>query len=153
MGYDAVAIRRATIKDAEQISALTDAAYAQWAALIGHAPLQMTANYVDAIATHVVDVLDDDGVMYGVLELVSEDAYALIENIAVHPDHQGRGLGRILLKHAESTAQTLGYSEIQLFTNALFTSSLRFYEAHGYLVLEESTIIPGSITVHLHKML
>jgi N-acetylglutamate synthase-like GNAT family acetyltransferase len=153
MGYDAVKIRHATIEDAEQISALTDAAYAQWVQLIGPAPLPMTTNYVDAISSHVVDVLENDGVMFGVLELVSEDAHALIENIAIHPDHQGRGFGRRLLKHAEKTAQKLGHSEVRLYTNALFTSNLKFYEAQGYSILETSALIPGSITVHLHKTL
>ena len=153
MDYDVVVIRRATIKDAELISALTDTAYAQWAPLIGRAPLPMTTNYVDAIASHVVDVLENDGLMCGVLELVLEVEHVLIESIAIHPDHQGNGLGGRLLKHAENTARTLGHPEVRLYTNASSTSNLRFYEAHGYSVLEESAMIPGSITVHLHKML
>lgn len=152
-GYDALIIRPATVKDAEQISALTDKAYAQWVPLIGRAPLSMKTNYVEAIATHLVYVLEDGGVMCGVLELFSDEGYALIENIAVHPDHQGRGLGRMLLMHAENMARTLGHSEVRLYTNALFTSNLGFYDAHGYSVLEESAMIPGSITVHLNKLL
>lgn len=146
-------IRRATIEDADHISALTDAAYAQWVPVIERLPLPMTINYVEAIAMHIVDVLEVDGVIRGALELVSEDGHALIENIAVHPGHQGRGLGRVLLDYAEQTARALGHSEVRLYTNALFTSNLHFYDANGYSVLEESAMIPGSITVHLHKIL
>lgn len=153
MDYDAVAIRRATLGDVEQISALTDAAYAQWVPLIGREPLPMTTNYDDAIATHIVAVLENDGVMCGVLELISEKDHVLIENIAVHPDHQRRGLGRTLMNHAESTAGELGHPEIRLYTNAFFRSTLQFYDVLGYSVLETSAMIPGSITVHLHKMI
>lgn len=152
-GHDVVGIRHATIKDAEHISKLTDAAYAQWVPLIGRGTLPMATNYVEAIAKHTVDVLEDDGVICGVLELVSENMHVLIENIAVHPDHQGRGLGRMLLRHAEKTAGTLGHSEVRLYTNALFTSNLGFYDARGYSVLGKPAMIPGSITVQLHKML
>lgn len=153
MGYNAVAIRRATPEDVEQIGALTAAAYAQWVPVMGREPVPMATNYVDAIAKHIVAVLENDDVMCGVLELVSEKDHVLIDNIAVHPDQQRRGFGRTLMNHAESTARALGHSEVRLYTNALFTSKLQFYDALGYSVLETSVMIPGSITVHLHKML
>ena len=102
---------------------------------------------------HVVVVLEDDDVICGVLELVSEDTHIFIENIAVHPGHQGRGLGCMLLTHAEKRPERWAIQKSGSIQTRLFTSNLGFYDTNGYSVLEESIMIPGCITVHLHKML
>lgn len=113
----------------------------------------MLTKFTETIETHIVDLLEVRGQLYGLIELVPEDDFLLIENIAVHPNQQGKGLGRLLLEHAEASAHALGFSEIRLYTNAAFTSNLTFYTAYGYAELERSIMIPGSITVHMNKML
>lgn len=147
-----ILIRRATLADTENIQNLIQIAYAPWAAMTGCNPLP-TLTHTEIRETHIVDLLEDGGQLCGVIELVPEDDYLLIENIAVHPNQQGKGLGHLLLEHAETSACVLGFVEIRLYTNAAFTSNLIFYAAHGYAELERSIMIPGSITVHMNKML
>ena len=146
-------MRRATLTDAESAHDLSQLAYAQWVPVIGREPLPMTVDYDEAIRTHIVDLLEDAGTLCGLIELVPQDTHLLIESIAVHPDHQGKGHGTLLLEHAEATATQLGFIELRLYTNAAFISNLKFYADHGYVELERSILIPGSITVHMNKKL
>lgn len=148
-----ILIRRATIADAGDIQNLTQMAYAPWADVIGQDQLPMTTNYIEMIETHTVDVLECKGDMCGVLELVSEETHVLVENIAVHPDQQGKGFGRMLIEHAEAFAFAQGIKGMRLYINAMFTSNLAFYEACGFVELERSDLIPGSITIHMNKTL
>lgn len=141
------------VDDAPVIENLTRLAYEKWVPMIGRAPLPMTTNYTEAINVHIVDVLERNGELYGAIELVREDDHLLIENIAVHPDQQRQGIGSLLLGHAERSACAFGLLEVRLYTNALFTTNLMFYAKNGYAELERSTVIPGSITVYMNKML
>lgn len=146
-------IRRATFADTCDVYELTQLAYARWRSVIGQKPLPMDDDYMDTMDTHIVELLEDDGVLCGVLELLEEEKYLLIENIAVHPNHQGKGCGRLLLEHAERCARELRFSEIRLYTNAAFTENLAFYAKNGYAELERSNLIRGNITVHMNKIL
>lgn len=51
-----------------------------------------------------------------------------ILSIAVSVDYQGLGIGKILMIDAESTAEKLGFSQIELSVSPDNTSAVRFYE-------------------------
>jgi ribosomal protein S18 acetylase RimI-like enzyme len=57
----------------------------------------------------------------------------LLENVAVHPDAQGRGLGRDLLALADREAVRQRMTEIRLYTNEVMTENLAYYPRHGYV--------------------
>ena len=132
---------------------LTRAAYAKWVPLIGREPIPMTADYDRAVVEHLVDLYEDDGQLLALIELIPSQDHLLIENLAVHPDHQGTGLGDSLLRHAENVAHSLGFTEIRLYTNAMFTANIAFYTKRGYQEYDRVEFIPGSIAVHMHKPL
>jgi ribosomal protein S18 acetylase RimI-like enzyme len=73
-----------------------------------------------------------DGAIVGLLVLVVYPGYLLIENIAVQPSAQRRGIGSRLLLLAEDEARANGLSEIRLYTNEGMTENLAFYPRHGY---------------------
>jgi GNAT superfamily N-acetyltransferase len=74
--------------------------------------------------------------------------HLLIENIAVRPDQQGKGL-----RHAESVARSLGFAEVQLYTNATFASNVAFYAKRGFQEYRRGTMVAGSTTVFMRKQL
>ena len=74
----------------------------------------------------------------------------MIENVAVAPVFQGRGLGRHLLTHAEQLALDLGYAEVRLYTNKMFEANVRLYLAVGYRIDREETSALG-VTVYMSK--
>jgi GNAT superfamily N-acetyltransferase len=144
-------LRRATPADANAVRHLSRAAYAKWVPLIGRESLPMTADYDWAIANHVVDLLEDGGQLLGLIEMIHEEDHLLVENIAVRPDQQGKGLGDRLLLHAEEIGRSFGVEEVQLYTNAAFTSNIAFYAKRGYEEYRRGVIVPGTTTVFMRK--
>jgi ribosomal protein S18 acetylase RimI-like enzyme len=118
-----VAIRPAVLADAPRIRDLTRAAYAKWVALIGREPLPMQADYERAVAEHTIDLLIVDGALAGLVETMLQPDHLWIENVAVAPEQQGRGVGRLLLDHAERRALRSGRTEVRLLTNQAFAGT------------------------------
>jgi N-acetylglutamate synthase-like GNAT family acetyltransferase len=145
--------RRAKTNDAAAVRALTRAAYAKWVPLIGREPLPMAADHDRAIKEHIIDLWEEEGELLALIETVPKRDHLLIENLAVRPDQQGKGLGETLLRHAEDLARTLGLAEVRLYTNAAFAANLAFYAKRGYREVLRDTMVPGSIAVHMAKFL
>jgi len=125
-------LRRAVAADAPAITELVVAAYRHYEPLIGRTPLPMLAHYEDAVRQHEVWVLVADGELVGVLELEPRADHLWIENVAVLPAWQGRGLGRRLMLHAEDEARAHGLGEIGLLTNERYAANIAMYTRYGY---------------------
>jgi ribosomal protein S18 acetylase RimI-like enzyme len=95
--------------------------------------------------------LEEGGQLLALIEMIPQKDHLLIENIAVQPDQQGKGFGDRLLRHAEGIARSLGFEEMQLYTNAAFTSNIAFYAKRGYDEYRRGSIIPGTTTVFMRK--
>jgi N-acetylglutamate synthase-like GNAT family acetyltransferase len=144
-------VRRAGIDDVYAIRELSRAAYAKWVPLIGREPWPMTADYGRAIAEYVIDLLEENGRLVALIELIPRADHLLIENVAVQPEQQGKGLGERMLRHAEDVARSMNYTEIRLYTNAVFAANIAFYSKRGYQEYERGTMVPGTVAVHMKK--
>lgn len=145
-------LRQGVATDAPAIRELTRAAYAKWVPLIGREPKPMTADYDEAVRRHRFDLLYVDATLAALIETIREADHLLIENVAVSPSCQGRGLGRKLMAHAEAAAASQGLGEIRLYTNKLFAENIRLYGRLGYRVDREEELT-GGIAVHMSKRL
>jgi GNAT superfamily N-acetyltransferase len=147
----ALQLRRATAADATNVHALTRTAYAKWVPIIGREPIPMTADYDRAVVDHIIDLWEENGELLALIEIVRGSGHLSIENIAVRPDQQGKGLGSKLLDHAEKLALSLGLDELRLYTNAAFASNLSFYSRRGYQEYQRGSRLPGSVTIFMRK--
>ena len=147
-----IEIKRAAPGDAQAIAALTDAAYAKWVPLIGRKPKPMTADYAIAVRQHMIDLLYLDGILAALVELIPQPDCILIENLAVSPDFQGKGLGRHLMAHVERMAAAHGRRRVELYTNKLFAENIGFYQALGYGIDSEEPF-RGGFVVYMSKQL
>ncbi len=126
-------LRRAEPTDASALASCVDAAYRHYIPRIGKPPGPMLADYAEEIARHQVWVAEAEQQIIGGLVLMAETDYLLLDNIAVHPDHQGRGVGRALLELAEAEALSQGYRELRLYTHETMTENIALYTRTGWV--------------------
>lgn len=143
-------LRQAVAADAASVRSLTRAAYAKWVPLIGREPLPMGADHEAAIRDHRVDLAIVDGQLGGLIETIRWPDYLWIENVAVDPAFQGRGIGRVLMAHAETLAAAWGLGTLRLFTNQKFAANVALYTRLGYRIDREE-VLPSAVAVHMSK--
>jgi len=147
---NALTLRRAVAADAAAVRTLTRAAYAKWVPVVGREPKPMQADYERAIAEHRIDLALLGAELAGLIETIEQPDHLLVENVAVAPAFQGRGLGRRLMMHAESLAAASGRAEIRLYTNSRFTENIALYRRLGYRIDREEQL-PHGVAVHMSK--
>lgn len=113
----------------------------------------MNADYAVAVERHRFDLLYLDGVLAGLVETIDDGDSLLVENVAVDPGFQGRGLGSRLMAHAEDIARSLGHRRMTLYTNQRFAENIELYLRLGYSVDREEDIGAGTVRVDMSKML
>lgn len=129
---DASSIRRAQPSDAAGMQHCAEAAYRHYVDRIGKPPGPMLDDYAAVIDRHQAFVATRDDVIVGLLVLIETGSGLLLDNVAVHPEQQGTGLGRRLLELAESAARIRGYRHLELYTHALMHENIALYERIGY---------------------
>jgi GNAT superfamily N-acetyltransferase len=145
-------IRRAEPADLDAVRACVRAAYALYVPRMGREPAPMRADYNALIERREVWVACEEDGLEGVLVLRAGPDSLLLENVAVDPAKQGRGIGRALLGFAEQHARDLGLFEIVLYTNELMTENLRLYPRLGY-VETDRRVEDGYSRVYFRKVL
>ena len=130
------AIRRAAAGDAAAAAEITSAAYRPYIERIGREPAPMGADFDALIGAGAVWLATEDGRVVGVLVLRMQETALLLESVAVDPAHQGHGIGRSLIDHAEQVARDAGLSAVDLYTNAHMTENLRLYPSLGYDLID-----------------
>jgi GNAT superfamily N-acetyltransferase len=140
-------VRSAVPADRGAVERAVLAAYGHWAEVIGMRPLPMDADYGRLIGEGHVFVV---GPADGLIVLVPEDGVLLVENVAVRPSSQGRGVGRSLLAFAERRARVLGLPALRLYTNEKMTSNISLYTSLGYRETARE-LHAGRHTVHMRK--
>ena len=152
-------IRPATAADVPAVKAVTDAAYTHYTERIGRVPQPMEADHAANVAegrVFVAELHDDGGAgtarVAGLVVLEPRADHLYLDTVAVHPDAQGAGLGRLLLEFAEDRARELGLPEIRLFTNAMMWENQKIYPRLGYETVERRVTGPYD-RIHYRKRL
>ena len=140
-------IRKAKVDDAKGLKNCMDLAYSKYLdRLEGERLPPMDVDYEAEISSFPVWVVESDGKIVGGLILMFEDDQATLANVAVHPDFQGTGLGRMLMDLVESEAKHRGYTEMRLATHVLLSENISFYLHLGW-----SEIGRDSTRVYMRK--
>jgi ribosomal protein S18 acetylase RimI-like enzyme len=126
-------IRLAAETEAESVQQVVHAAYRHYVARIGKPPGPMLDDYAARIADGQVWVLEDAGRIAGILVLDEQADRFLLDNVAVRPECQGSGFGRVLMEFAEAEARRRGWPEIVLYTHVLMTENQALYKRLGYV--------------------
>jgi len=127
-----ITIRPAAGPDADTVRLITAEAYRHYVPRIGREPAPMLTDYAGAVRAGQAWVAEDDGQAVGIMVVELRPDHLLVENIAVRPAAQGRGVGRQLLARAEELAVELGHNEVRLYTHETMTENIAYYPRRGY---------------------
>jgi ribosomal protein S18 acetylase RimI-like enzyme len=125
-------LRRAHAEDAQAVASLVGAAYGHYVDRIGFPPRPMTDDYTQVIRSKQVTVAETETAIVGVIVLGADDEGFFIDNVAVHPSHHGRGVGRALLQFAEVEARRAGFDSVYLYTHEGMIENIDLYSRIGY---------------------
>jgi GNAT superfamily N-acetyltransferase len=125
-------IRLAVKEDGERLAAIIDAAYTLYIPRIGGKPGPMLEDYADLAAKELAHVWEERGEIVGLVVLIDGDGFLLLDNIAVAPEAQGKGIGGRLLAFVEAEALRRGFAELRLYTNEKMTENLTLYPKLGF---------------------
>ncbi len=128
-----VVLRAADGDDVAAIEAIVQAAYAVYLPRMGKPPGPMLDDYQALVAEDRVTVAEDAGRVVGLIVLLPEADHLLLDNVAVAPAGQGRGLGRRLIDFAEAEARRLGFGEVRLYTHVTMTENIALYGRLGFI--------------------
>jgi ribosomal protein S18 acetylase RimI-like enzyme len=132
-GSSGVSLRPARMADVPTLSALVRAAYSHYVERLGGPPRPMTDDYAEVVRNHQVTVAERGGEILGLVVLRVDDEGFFVDNVAVDPAHQGIGVGKALLEHAEIAARHAGFHSIHLFTHERMVENLALYARIGYV--------------------
>jgi ribosomal protein S18 acetylase RimI-like enzyme len=125
-------VRPAGPEDAAAIRDLVRASYARYIERIGKEPAPMLEDYAALIGAGEVWVSVEGEEVLGVLVMRPAEDHLFVDNVAVAPDHQGKGLGRELMTFAEARARKDGQPEIRLYTNEKMRENVAVYAKLGF---------------------
>ncbi len=125
--------------DAGEVLTIQRAAFVSEALIYGDPDMPPLVQTLEELAAELETadgwVARIDGRLVGAIRTREAHDLLLIGRIAIAPDMQGEGIGRLLLETAEAHASA---SEAELFTGSLSEANIRLYERCGY---RESTRI------------
>jgi ribosomal protein S18 acetylase RimI-like enzyme len=148
-----VIIEPALRSDAEAILALQKLAYQSEAALYNDydiPPLRQTLEEIEAELTdHVFLKAVASGELVGSVRARQVGEACQVGRLIVDPAHQGRGIGRLLMRAVEERFEEVRWFE--LFTGHRSERNLRLYHGLGYLDIREERVSPELTLVFLRK--
>ncbi len=133
----AARLRLATAADLPAIQHVIAAAYEKYLSRMDRPPAPLLRDYGPAVEQGAVWVTGSP--IAGLISLTETDDALLIENVAVHPDRQGDGLGRRLMEFAEQQARRRQIRRLALYTNEVMTENQAIYTRLGYQVTGRAT--------------
>jgi GNAT superfamily N-acetyltransferase len=147
-----VTLRLANVGDVPGMTACVCEAYIHYIERIGKQPAPMLESYAEVIKHNQVHVAVSGNAVIGALVLTTTEEGFCLDNVAVRPIVQGKGVGRVLLQMAESEASRQGFDSIYLFTNELMTENRALYTRIGYVEYDHR-VVAGYPRVFFRKTL
>jgi N-acetylglutamate synthase-like GNAT family acetyltransferase len=94
-------------------------------------------------ADHAMVVDSESGKIVGVARMqTNSSTQGQVRCVAVSPEVQGRGVGKMLMNYLENLAQEKGFNEIVLDAR---DNAVKFYLSIGYNIIAESYLLFGVI--------
>jgi len=130
---DTIRIRTASKNDLSTVQRCAKLAYAKYMERMDKPPAPMSADFAKHIKLNQLYVAIYESQLAGYIVCFQEQQQLQIENVAVYPEFERRGIGKRLLNFAERLAYKLHLPAVQLYTNEAMTENLLMYPKLGYI--------------------
>lgn len=140
-------IRPATAADLDAIASCVRLSFEGYVPRLGRRPPPMDHSYADDIAQGRVHVVEVDGRFAGFVVFYAVDDRVLLQTVAVLPEHQGAGLGGLMVDFVEQSAREAGAAAIELYTHEKMRENIALYSRRGY---RETARKPGDGVPRVH---
>ena len=84
-----------------------------------------------ALSSLLVTAWDGERIV-GLGRILDDGTMAMVYDVAVHPDHQGRGVGREIMNRIVSHLKSRPYQSVGLFAWSQNPMNVPFYEKFGF---------------------
>lgn len=125
-------LRPAELEDVEFANACAEAAYSLYINRIGKRPAPMDQDFALAVELQELEILQLNSEKTGFVLSRQNNDILFIENIALLPSAQGKGLARWIIEHLEKRALAYGCLAAELYTNAKMHENLLLYAHLGF---------------------
>lgn len=140
-------LEQATLEDLPQLTDLLFDLFSQEADFVPNRAKQMRGLrlILEQPNRGRIFVLRQNGTLLGMINLLftistAEGGFVIVlEDVVVHREYRGQGVGDKLLTHAIAYAKKKDFLRITLLTDRLNDQGQRFFKAHGFF---ESKMIP-----------
>lgn len=130
-------VRLARSSDRKEIECCAFASYKKYVERIGKKPAPMIADFSSQIDEKNVYILtSSDALLQGFIVFYQRNNHMFIENVAVSPKHQGKGIGKLLMNFCEDEAKRLNLQAIELYTNEKMYENLMLYTHLGFAEID-----------------
>lgn len=148
-------ISRANMKDLHKIFELQKLAFMQEARLYNNYDIQPLTQTIEEIGaefkTKIFLKAETDSSIVGSVRANASENDCWVNKLMVHPDYQGRGIGRALLLEIEKHFPQI--KRFRLATGAGSKNNIRLYEKAGYNIERYDTFHDGVEAVFLEKII
>ena len=124
-------VHRAKAQDADPLSDCIDAAYSVYGSRIADLP-SVSDGISQTIESSRVWIAETEIGIVGGIILIPHEEFMMLENVAVHPDSSGMGIGAALIRQAEVDCLEFGFQELRLSTHKDMPENVRLYEHLGW---------------------
>lgn len=99
----------------------------------------MVADFAAAQREGQLEILQCEQSTIGYLVSFTRNSSLFVENVAIAPQHQGKGYGGGVFALLEARAKVFGLAAIELYTNEKMTENLDFYPRLGFEEFDRRT--------------
>ena len=131
-----IIIRLADFSDATEIADLLEDSFSEYKNLYTKKAFTETILGVYKIKERVYNkrtwIVSIDGAISGTISLIPANGTLYIKSVAVAPEARRRGLGILMMKHAEHEAGRMRLRYLELTTTHFLSAAIRLYQNLGF---------------------
>lgn len=146
-------IKNAERADLPEILQLQYLAYQSEADLFGSRDIPPLKQTLDEVIEEwnsgvILKMADDTNAIIGSVRAIERDGTVYIGKLTVHPDHQHKGYGTMLLSEMENRFPDKRY---ELFTSTRSVDNIRLYQKLGYTTFAQKAVNDELEFVYMEK--